>query len=149
MTISPHTTTLVAAIERHARSVLTHRDEVRVLIELAHSSGKLQQLDELSFVAKFAHKTFGIMQRIGNDAEGHDKLSNEFTNAVEKSKSLIRSLLERSDDETRNRIGAEFLDLTPTAFQNLLTLMYDLSRYKNYRLDSLAATDRFAKRQAH
>jgi hypothetical protein len=135
MTLSPQTTTLVTAIERHAQRSLTHREDVCLLIELAYSSAKLQQLDELSFFAKFAHKTFGIMQRIGSDAQGYDNLSREFSSAVETSKALIHTLLEQADEETRERISTRFFELTPTAFQKLLTLMYDLSCYKNYTLD--------------
>ncbi len=140
MQFSPQTTILVDAVERHAQRPFAHRSEVALLIELAHKHNGLEMLDQLGFFAKFAHKTQGIMKRIGKDAEGYDKLSKEFADSVEKSKSLLQSLLAHADSGTSEKFQQKFLALTPAAFQNLLSFFHDLSWYKNYLIDSDSPT---------
>jgi hypothetical protein len=136
MQISSQTTTLIDAIERHAQRPFAHRSDVELLIELAHRSSNLQTLEELSFFAKFAHKTYGIMKRIGKEAEGYDKLSKEFADSVERSKSLLQSLLEHAEGGAGEEFQSNFFAMTPAAFQNLLSFFHDLSGYKNYQIDS-------------
>ncbi len=136
MVFSRNTTELLQRLESLASKNLSYRNEVGILIELAHQNNKLQTLDDLSFYAKFAHKTFGIMKRIGKDADGYDKLSKEFGDCAGKSKNLVNELLALASDETKKEFDAQFLSMSPTAFQNLLALFYDLSWYKNFLIDS-------------
>jgi hypothetical protein len=139
MPFSLQTTELLETLERLAAKKLAHRVELSLLFELALQQQKLQQLDDLSFYAKFAHRTFGIMKRIGKDSDGYDALSKEFSESMEKSKNLIGELLTNASDETKKKFTADFLVLSPSGFQNLLTLFYDLSCYKNYLIDSRKA----------
>ncbi len=136
MVFSQNTTELLQRLESLASKNLSYRNEVGILFELAHRYNKLQTLDDLSFYAKFAYKTFGIMKRIGKDADGYDKLSKEFGESVEKSKNLVNELLALASDETKKEFDTPFLSMSPTAFQNLLALFSDLSWYKNFLIDS-------------
>ncbi|MEK7671662.1 MAG: hypothetical protein AAB344_05530, partial [Bacteroidota bacterium] len=122
MVFSQNTTELLQRLESLASKNLSYRNEVGILFELAHQYNKLQTLDDLSFYAKFAHKTFGIMKRIGKHADGYDKLSKEFGESVEKSKNLVNELLALASDETKKEFDTQFLSMSPTAFQNLLAL---------------------------
>ena len=136
MEFSQNTTTLLLQLEVLSIKKLVHKNEVGMLIELAHQHHKLQTLDDLSFFAKFAHKTFGIMKRIGKDADGYDKLSKEFGESVEKSKNMLNELLAFASDDERKKFSSLFLVVSPSSVENLLTLFYDLSWYKNYLIDS-------------
>lgn len=136
MDFSQTTISLLAQLEILARQKLVHKNEVGVLIELAHTHGKLGVLDDLSFFAKFAHKTFGIMKRIGNDADGYDKLSKEFGESIENSKKLLNELLALASEEERKKFNSQFLALSPDAFEHLLVFLHDVSWYKNYLIDS-------------
>lgn len=138
--ISPQTAALVDALAQKAHRPFSHPHELALLIELAHRGDKLHVLDELSFFAKFAHKTYGIMQRIGAEAEGYDKLSKEFADAVEKSKSLLLTLLENAERGTQEQFRRNVFGMSPAALQNLLALLHDLSWYKNYLIDSKRTT---------
>lgn len=136
MAFSQNTTTLLGQLEALSGKNLVHKNAVGLLIELAYQHDKLQILDELSFFAKFAYKTFGIMNRIGNEADGYDKLSKEFGESVEKSKNLLNKLLAHASGETKKKFIAQFMAMSPTAFNDLLALFYDLSWYKNHLIDS-------------
>ncbi|MER3524292.1 MAG: hypothetical protein C4326_09560 [Ignavibacteria bacterium] len=135
LTISPATTALLAAIEHLSHTPLVRRTEVGILIELSVQQKMERTLDELSFYAKFCHKTYGVMQRIGPRAEGFEKLAHEFHVRVEQCKEVMRQLLEHASEDVRQMFTARFLTLTPTSFGNLLELFADLTQYKNYRLD--------------
>lgn len=62
-------------------------------------------------------------------------LQREFTAAFERVASLARILVESAPVGHRERFVSRCLALTPDAFQNLLTLCYDLSWYKNWEID--------------
>lgn len=135
LSISPATTALLAAVEHRSCKPLARRTDVGILIELSVQQKMQRTLDELSFYAKFCHKTYGIMQRIGSHAEGYEKLAHEFGVHVERCKELLMRLLEQTSEEVRQTFTARFLTLTPASFANLLELFADLTQYKNYRLD--------------
>lgn len=106
-----------------------------MLIELSGLHNRCTVFDELVFLAKFASKTYGIMQRSGTHGEGYDNLSREFTGAIEKSISLIDTLLIDSPIEDRQHFTSTYLTMTPESLQRLLALCYDLSWYKNWTMD--------------
>lgn len=136
MKFSNHTITLLQQLEDTSRGTLTYRDELGLLIELANGHDLARTLDELSFFSKFAYKTFGIMQRIGRNAEGYDRLSKEFGESVEQSKKLIEQLLLHAPADEKKKFTSALLVSSPTAFQQLLIFFHDLSWYKNLRIDS-------------
>ena len=106
------------------------------LLELGTSPGGKDLLGNLSFLAKFVHKTHGIMRRIGRDAEGYDKLAREFTENLEKATGLVTMLLRDAPDDVRDRFGSVYLVMAPAGLDNLLALFHDLSWYKNWLIDS-------------
>ena len=92
-------------------------------------------MDDLAFQAKFAHRTYGIMQRIGRDGQGYDLLRREFGSAIERCGGLARAILETAPAGERTRFQERYLELTPDALQDFLALCYDLSWYKNWHID--------------
>lgn len=138
MEFSEGTTNLLQRLELHAQKSLAHRNEVGMLIEIAQQQNGKRTLDELSFFAKSAHKTYGIMKRIGSNAEGYDKLSNEFGESVAKSKQMIEHLISHAPEDEKMEFTERFLTVSPAAFGHLLSLLSDLSLYKNYLIDSRA-----------
>lgn len=135
MEISSATSEILRSIEQLARKPLSRRTEMGMLIEVASQHGLERTLGDLSFYAKFCHKTHGIMQRIGAGAEGYEKLSAEFAANVQQCKDLLTSILRSAPDEIRQHFATYFLAVTPEGFANLLSLFADLSWYKNRLLD--------------
>lgn len=132
---SKPTVNLLASLDAFSDHKLTRRDDLGALIELAALHNRQELLNELSFLAKFISKTHGIMQRIGMQGEGYDKLSREFTAAIKKSTSLMVSVLSDAQAIERQRFASRYLALTPASLQDLLALCYDLSWYKNWMID--------------
>jgi hypothetical protein len=135
MDISPSTRQLVTSLDRLSGGTLSRRDDLASLIELAAKRNGLDQLDTLSFHAKFVTKSCGIMKRIGKDADGYEKLLRECTASVDLSKELLHTLLTSASDEVRHHFAALYLPLTTAGFENLLALLHDLSWYKNWLID--------------
>jgi len=135
MEISQTTISLVDELETHSEKRLSYKRELCILVELAHRHQRIPMLEQLSFFAKFTHKAFGILQRTGKESEGHDRLTAEFEDGIRKTKAFLNDLLIEAAIEIQRQFATEFLTLTPTAFQNLLTLCYDLSWYKNFQID--------------
>ncbi len=135
MEISPTTSELLRSIEQLARKPLLCCTEMGILIETASQHGLERLLEDLSFYAKFCHKTYGIMARIGPGAEGYEKLAQEFSANLQQCKTLLTNLVGAAPDEVRRTFAEQFLAVTPEALANLLNLFADLSWYKNKLID--------------
>lgn len=135
MPFSLSTSNLLLALERLSRNKLTRREDLGVLLDLAHDRGADQELEELSFQAKFAVRAFTIMKRIGREGEGYDRLTAEFGVSLDKVRTLVAALLQGAEHDIRARLSSTYLAMTPESMDHLLALLYDLSWYKNWRID--------------
>lgn len=135
MTLSPTTKTLLSEITALSGNSLQRAMDLGTLIELAALHSRQQVLDDLAFSAKFITKSFELMQRIGKDGNGYEKLAAEFTAQVTRSQDLLRAMLVSSDAMTNANFSGNYLEMNTLTLENLMKLYHDLSWYKNYRID--------------
>jgi hypothetical protein len=136
MELNPATVSLLSELETFSGGKITRRSDLGMLLECGRSGPDRDVLDELGFFSKFLHRTYGIMMRIGPGGEGYDRLSREFTGAVEKTRALMTSLIAKSRGDERETFTGTYLAMTQEALDNLLALCHDLSWYKNWLIDS-------------
>jgi hypothetical protein len=134
MRLHEATTTFIDAVQRYSGGQLKHAGDCALLVEAADEHA----LADLSFTAKFLHKTFGVMNRIGAGGEGYDRLSEEFESNTVKAQSLLRSIVDRMDADDRTRLTDTYLAMTAPSFQAMMELVHDLSWVKNYTIDMKA-----------
>lgn len=113
--------------------------DLGVLLQIAGEHSKQELLDDLAFSSKFIIKSFELMQRIGKDGNGYEKLSAEFTTQISKSQTVLKQLLETADAVTRAHFAGMYLEMNTLTMQNLMQLYHDLHWYKNYQLDQRSA----------
>jgi hypothetical protein len=135
MNLSPSTATLLAELETLSHHQLRNKDDLGILLELGTGQKGTETLERLGFYGKFVSNSFRIMQRIGKDGEGYEKLEREFRSTTEKGKALLGELLHFAPEEIRRRFLVSYVDMTPGSLQNLLSLFQDLSWYKNRMID--------------
>ena len=135
MQLRDSTSAMLDALHAFSGGKLTRRTDLGLLIECAHHNGRQSLLDELSFIAKFTSRTYRILQRIGKETEGYDKLSDEFSEGMDKATSLVRTIVAIAPPEVQQPFAVSYLSMTPDSIQNLLALFYDLSWYKNWQID--------------
>jgi len=135
MLFSNTTVELLASLDALSKNALVSRNDLGILIELAVLHNQSTVLGELGFAAKFVSKTFGIMRRIGKDGEGYDRVSNEFSQTLEKAKVLLGVLLENAPHATREHFTTIYLGVSHESLQQLLLLCNDLAWYKNWLID--------------
>ncbi|HTR99204.1 MAG TPA: hypothetical protein VML00_05585 [Bacteroidota bacterium] len=135
MELSKATSDLLLELDTLSGGSIKRRADLGILLECGRDGPGRKALDELSFFAKFLHRTHGIMARIGRDGEGFDRLLKEFTDASAKTTALLAQLLSGAPDDERRRLTATYLAMTPGALDNLLALCRDLSWYKNRLID--------------
>ena len=135
MELHAGTQNLLNEIERSSARSLNYRDEVGLLIELAHQQQLADVFDELIFLAKFLTKSSAVMKRIGNGGEGYDKLAAEFQSGLEKVSALLKQIVALAPEESRGRMLSFFFALTPESLEHLMLLISDLSVVKNWVLD--------------
>jgi hypothetical protein len=139
MTPSSSTVSLLAALDTASRGQLKRRDDLGILLDLGASPDQSGTLVDLAFRSKFLTRTFGIMQRIGREGNGYDRLESEFAVNMDVARGHLRSLLSGAPDTIRDRFSSSYLALTPGGLSNLMALLGDLAWYKNLLLDSKQA----------
>lgn len=132
---NPTSSGLLEQLETAAGGKLTRRDDLAVLLILGEPEDRRQTLADLSFHAKAAHRIYGVMDRVGRNGDGYDKLEREFRINLDRTTALIGELLRDAPADVVRRLTADYLDLTQASLRNLLALMYDLSWYKNWLID--------------
>ncbi len=135
MNLSQHTKALLSTINESSGNTLKRSMDLGALIEIAEQHSLQDQLDDLAFSSKFIDKSFDLMQRIGKDGNGYEKLSQEFSDQIQKSQNLIKQFLDRTDAMTRAHFTGNYLEMNTLTMQNIMQLFHDLGCYKNYQLD--------------
>jgi hypothetical protein len=136
MQLSPATDSLLSELDLFSAGNIVHRADLGILLESGRVQPERGILDELGFYAKFLHRTYGIMTRIGTTGEGYEKLAAEFSGAAGKTRNLMASLLESAPQDARERLTARYLSMTQEGLAELLSLCHDLSWYKNWLIDT-------------
>ena len=126
---------LLALLERHAGRPFARRDDMKIILEAAVARGRAENLDRLSFLAKFLVRTHGIMKRIGRDGQGYDRLAAEFGENMESARRLLLDFLCHAPEPARRVMETRYLAMTPAALDEILVLLQDLSWFKNWRID--------------
>jgi hypothetical protein len=135
MEISRKTRDFVQQIDELSNHRLTNQDDVAALVELAWTKDQRTRLEQIAFLAKFLSNTHTVLTRSNSDTEGYDKLSSEFRVNLEKAVAELKSLIEEAPAALKESFSSKFLMLTGESFENLLSLLYDLSWIKNWHID--------------
>lgn len=135
MRLSPSTSSLLETLDVFSGHRLARRDDLGILLEYGAKPGKAEMINELAFIAKFVSGVYGIMRRIGAGEDGYDNLQRLFSEQLEKAVHLTQALVEGAPEEVRQHFSSTYVTLTPDSLQSFLALLYDLSWYKNWRID--------------
>ena len=135
MSTPSETEKFMGDLQAFAHRRLNFPGEVAQILEETAKNSLDQVFADAIFHAKFATKTREILGRIGPQGEGFDKLSTEFTNSVEKTTSLLKTIIKESPQEIKNHFVDDFFGMEQASFGNLLKLLEDLSWVKNWQVD--------------
>jgi hypothetical protein len=135
MRISPPVALYLDSLERAGARPLERRDDFALLCEAAYLGGKERNLDEIAFLGKFTVRSLGIMGRIGADGAGYDRFAAESATALETIRRECGVLLADLPGAERERMEERYLALRPGALQELLLLLQDAGRHKNWLID--------------
>jgi hypothetical protein len=151
MDLQTKTRQFVDDLQRYSNRKLVYPEEVGYLLDQATLRGLDQPLRDAIFHAKFAVKTREIMGRIGRDGEGFDKLSVEFENSIEKTSTLLKTIVKESPEEIKQHFIRDFFSLDQSSFGNFIRLLEDLGWVKNYEIDGrqLPLSGSPTKRSSH
>ncbi len=135
MQLRPETSKLLAELQTLSGDRLTRVNDLGVLLDLGTGPPAAAALQELSFLAKFLSRTYGIMKRIGPGGNGYGTLLSEFNDNLRKVTARVQELLAAAPPGMREHFRTTYFAMTPEAMENFLALLYDLSWYKNWLLD--------------
>ena len=132
---SPETEALLNNVELRSGKKFTCHVEIACLLDTAAARELPQMMEDILFYSKFITKASGILWRVGPSADETAKLAAEFRETIEKTSTLIRTLIKESPPEVKNHFVGKFLVLSQSSMETFLVLCKELSLVKNYLLD--------------
>jgi len=126
------------AVEDLAKGKLKNKEDLMRIIELALSSNKMKELEELAFHAKFSQGVLRIIQNRDNSFEGEyfDSLKNEYIKSINEIKTILESLLLNANQFLKTIYNEKFFQLTMQSMNALNDLCSDLVYLKYYFNDN-------------
>lgn len=125
---------LLTAVESDGKGPLSERAALELLLARAEA-GMAQPFLDACFHAKFVVRSQEVLRRIGPGADGFDKLSAEFQAGVERTMTLLRTIVKEAPGPERDRFVAGMLAVDGAALERFLSLCVDLARIKNWEVD--------------
>jgi hypothetical protein len=135
MALKKETHDILRSLERSANKKLRYPEVIGELVESAVKNGLTAKLLDAAFLAKFVTRSMGVMQRIGVNGDGYDKLREESEANLAKASSLVRSFVDHLPPESRLRNDALFFALSHDSMRRFVGLLEDLTVLKNWSLD--------------
>ena len=135
MQVRPDIIQFVERLQEFSAQRVRFPQEIGVLFELTNGQRQEQVLQDAIFHATFAVKTKDVMERIGRDGEGFDKLSAEFQTSIEKTATLLKTIVKESPDDIKQHFVRDFFALDQASFLNFTRLLEDLRWIKNWEID--------------
>jgi hypothetical protein len=136
MKIGNDTTLLVDTVQKFSGGKVANTAHIAQLIELSEENGREQIFDDLIFHAKFLSKLYGVMKHTDPGSEAFPKLKTEFTEAVERVGTLIRTLVKEAPQEVKQDFRSRYFEMNHHCLNNLIQFSYDLSWVKNWKIDT-------------
>lgn len=131
----PETERFVNELEKYANLSMKYKEEIGILLDQSTASGKREVFDDIIFFAKFIAKSQDLMKRIGPENEGYGKLASEFQSAIEKTTSLMRTVVKEGPEEVKERFVEGFFRMDEESFSSLMVFMRELAWVKNWLVD--------------
>jgi predicted Zn-dependent peptidase len=128
----------IGAAEAFAARAFRYRDDMTFLLEACRARHQQQLFDDLVFYAKFITNALQILRRVGADNADAVKLSAELRDMLEKTTTLLRTIVKEEPGERRQRFLDTFLALSQPSMAELTALCAELAWVKNYMLDQRA-----------
>ena len=123
------------AVEAFSGKKFQFRGEIGMLLECATARNMHQVFEDITFLAKFVTNASGVLKRVGPSHADAAKLVGEFKDNLEKVSTLLRTLVKEEPADARQQLLSRFFSLSHDSLDNLLVLLSELSRIKNYTLD--------------
>ncbi len=131
----PETEQFLAALELSANRKFKFKKEIGILLDEARRTQKMQVFEDIAFFAKFLSKSYDLMKRIGPDGEGYEKVAGEFRSSIEKSTTLMKTLVKEAPDEIKQQFSGNFFHLDQDSLSALMSFMKEFAWVKNWTVD--------------
>lgn len=135
MTVRPETERFVNELEKYANLNMRYKKEIGLLLDQSSAAGKREVFEDIVFFAKFIAKSQDLMKRIGPESEGYGKLSAEFHSAMEKTTSLLRTVVKDGPEDVKERFVEGFFRMDEESFASLMAFLRELAWVKNWMVD--------------
>ncbi len=134
--VSARTIEILEAVEQSTQHRFQYREEIVQIVELASRSKREEVFEDILFFSKFIWNSYNVMKRIGTENDGYPKLAEEFRTSIEKMTTLLKTLVKDGPEELKENMKIAFFSISHDSMDNLLELSHDLSRMKNYSIDT-------------
>ncbi len=135
MIIRPEIQSYLDDVETFTSRKFHYRRQIELLLELSHERAMPEVFRDIIFFSKFISNALNILKRTSINSTETEKLSVEFKDKLEKTSTLIKTLIKEAPEDVKKMFLAEFFSLSQESMNALLELLYELSWIKNYRME--------------
>ena len=130
---SDKTSEVLMDLSSFSEKPVNNLSDLGLFLEIGISEDKLEELEKLSFTAKYINGLRTVMQKDIHITEpASDVIKKEFTDNIGKLKSIIETFITNSDENVIQMFKQKYLQLNQESFLNLLTFIEDLSLFKEF-----------------
>ncbi len=123
------------SVERAAKQKMLYRGKIHWLLSVVYERKMEQVFDDVLFFSKFLTQASSVLKREGIGSDVLENLKNEFSVNLEKTHTLLRTIVKETEEPGRGEFISQFLGMTPECMEHLLALTKELTWIKNYNLD--------------
>jgi hypothetical protein len=135
MILRPEIIKMVDDIQIYSRRLLHYPSHVGELLQIVLQTGLTNEFEDLIFQAKFLVQTQDVLNRVGSETEGSDKLSSEFQSGLKRASELLKVLVGRASADVVQMYANVFFAMDTESLSRLMKLYSDLRWIKNWQID--------------
>ncbi len=132
---------IVEAVDKFSNGKLREKKSLEFLIKVAMENEMMELIDELAFQSKFLWRVFSFFQsgrefdEVDN-GEFKSRILSQIEESVEKIRTMLSSLIEKSSELERENFINKFLRMDAESFANFMNLVHDFYWLKNWEIDN-------------
>jgi hypothetical protein len=121
-------------VEEYTSNPLERKDDLKKIIEVVVINGKEDELEKLTFTAKYICGMFRVLKTAPGIPEINsvDHVKNDLNENMKNGIEQLKQVISYSDKSTQEYFDKNYFTLSPQNFSNLSQLFSDLESVKKY-----------------
>jgi len=125
---------LIEEVESFSGNRLNKKEDLKLIFDAADTGGKIKELEELAFTAKYIIGLQRVLKKGGGNPEitNLEKIKKDYSDNLTKALMQMKEITKNLPDEKKDELNNNYFILTHHSLENLTALLEDLEWTKMY-----------------